>query len=101
MGFIWTIVAASRISNRAQLLEIAVETHDKRLEKLEKATSYTEIEKIVERVCVHIFYSKDFKETMKDSVKETILHVEKNRSSAQAGAFEEILNELKEIKQNK
>ena len=87
------------------LLEVKSSDHDERLSKLEVSTSYASIEKVVEKVCLQVLHSREFKDSMKESlegtieksVKNTLLHIERNKSVGEAGAFEEILAEMRRI----
>jgi hypothetical protein len=100
LSLVWAITTASKISNRALLLEISIKSHGERITKIEKDTSYSSLEAVVQKVCFQVFNSKEFKESMMSCVKDTLLHVEKNRSVSQAGAFEEILFEIKQMHSN-
>jgi len=108
VGGVWMTSLAIKTSNRALVLETAKTTHEDRLDKLEAATSYTSIEKIVERVCAHVFHSPEFKASMKESIegivqksiRDTILHLDKNKKSSEVGAYAEILDRLKGLRQD-
>jgi predicted AAA+ superfamily ATPase len=105
LAAVWMTTLITRTSNRALLLEVKIKDQEDRVIKLEVATSYSSIEKIVEKVCFQVLHSREFKDSMKESlegtieksVKNTLIHIEKNRSSGQVGAFEEILNEIRHI----
>lgn len=100
---VWISTLSARSSNRVMLLEVKVSDHEVRLEKLETATSYASIEMIVSKVCLQVLHSREFKDSMKESlestiaksVKDTLLHIDRNKSTGQAGAFQEILDSLK------
>lgn len=102
---VWLATLTTKTSNRALLLEITSKNQEKRIAELEIVTSYASIEKVVEKVCLHVFNSREFKETMSESiqstveksVKNTLLHIEKNRVVGQAGSFEEILNAIHRV----
>lgn len=103
LATVWLTTLITRTSNRALLLEVKVNGHDVRLEKLEYATSYASIEMIVSKVCLQVLHSREFKDSMKESlestiaksVKDALLHIDRNKSAGQAGAFQEILDSLK------
>ena len=95
LSAVWMTTLITKISNRALLLEVSTRSHENRLGNLENSTSYASIEKVVEKVCYHIFNSKEFKESMRDSVKETILHVERNRTVESATSLTLVLEEIK------
>lgn len=97
LAAVWMATLITKTSNRALLLEVAVRNHDERVIKLEAITSHTAIEQTVEKICHRVFESKEFKGFMGDSIKDIMLHIENNRSHAQAGAFEEILIEIKRL----
>ena len=62
--------------------------------KLEEKTSFESLERITKKVMLQVVHSKDFK----DSIRDVILHIEKNRTAEEAGAFSEILHQLQELK---
>lgn len=105
LAAVWMTTLITRTSNRALLLERGSSEHEKRIEALETATSYTSIERVVEKVCLQVLHSREFKDSMKESleatieksVKTTMLHIEKNKSAGEAGAFAEILTEIRRI----
>ncbi len=97
LATVWMTTLITRTSNRALLLELASENHAERIKTLENATSYTALEQVVARVCTHVFNSKEFKDNMKDSIKETLLHIDRNRSHAELGAIELVLDEVKRL----
>lgn len=105
LAAVWMTTLITRTSNRALLLEVTAKNHAERIKTLENATSYTALEQVVEKVCLQVLHSREFKESMKESlegsieksVKNTLLHIEKNRSAGQAGAFEEILTEIRRM----
>ncbi len=105
LAAVWMTTLITRTSNRALLLEVKASDHDERLNKLEVSTSYASIEKVVEKVCLQVLHSREFKDSMKESlegtieksVKNTLLHIEKNKSTGEAGAFAEILTEIRRM----
>jgi hypothetical protein len=105
LAAVWMTTLITRTSNRALLLEVRTDDHEKQINDLKAATSYTSIERVVEKVCLQVLHSREFKDSMKDSlegtieksVKNTLLHIEKNKSAGQAGAFEEILSEIRRM----
>lgn len=97
LATVWMTTLITKISNRALLLELAKQDHESRIDELEKVTSYASLEKVVEKVCRHVFNSKEFKDSMKDSIKETMLHIDRNRSHAELGAIELVLDEVKRL----
>lgn len=102
---VWISGLIVKTSNKALLLESKLSEHGKRIDVLEVATSYTSIERVVEKVCLQVLHSKEFKDSMKESlestieksVKDTLLHIEKSKSKGESGAFEEILTEIRRI----
>ena len=88
LAVVWMTTLITRTSNRALLLEVRAADHDERLSKLEVATSYSSIERVVEKVCLQVLHSREFKDSMKESlegtieksVKNTLLHIEKSKS---------------------
>jgi len=100
---VWISTLSARSSNRVVLLEVKVSGHEARMGKLENATSYASIEQMVSKVCLQVLHSGEFKASMKESlestiaksVKDTLLHIDRNKSTGQAGAFDEILKTLK------
>lgn len=105
LAAVWMTTLITKISNKALLLEITVNNHNDKIINLEAATSYSSIEKVVEKVCYQVFNSKQFKDSMKEpietavqkSVKDTLLHIERNRSISQSSAFDAILDEIRRI----
>lgn len=105
LATVWMTTLITRTSNRALLLEVRTNDHEEQLRELKAATSYTSIERVVVQVCAQVLHSREFKDSMKESlestieksVKNTLLHIEKNKSSGQAGAFEEILIEIRRM----
>ncbi|CAB4213314.1 hypothetical protein UFOVP1451_5 [uncultured Caudovirales phage] len=105
LAAVWMTTLITRTSNRALLLEVRTNDHEEQLKELKAATSYTSIERVVVQVCTQVLHSREFKDSMKDSlegtieksVKNTLLHIEKNKSVGQAGAFEEILLEIRRM----
>jgi uncharacterized membrane protein YkvI len=105
LAAVWMTTLITRTSNRALLLEVRTDDHEKQINDLKAATSYTSIERVVEKVCLQVLHSREFKDSMKESlegtieksVKNTLLHIEKNKSTGEAGAFAEILTEIRRM----
>lgn len=97
LAAVWMATLITKTSNRALLLEVAQKDHEKRLIELESATSYTAVEKVVEKICKQIFHSKEFKDSLKDSIQDTMLHIDQNKSNAEAGALSLILDEVRRM----
>lgn len=105
---VWIATLTVKTSNRVLLLEVSVKDNNSEIENLKKATSYTSIEKVVEKVVYSIFNSPQFKEAIKapieaavnKSVRDTMLHINKNEKASETSAFEEILHRLKKLERN-
>lgn len=97
LSMLYVIGLIIKISNRALLLEISKKDHDERLQKLENITSHESVEKVVEKICKQIFNSPEFKESFRGTVKETMLHIEANRSHAAVGSLNLVLEEIQRI----
>ena len=113
-GAVWVIVLVNRVSVRTigverdiiDLKESTKSVPDFRdlqrdvvdlkeaTKKLEEKTSFESLERITKKVMLQVVHSKDFK----DSIRDVILHIEKNRTAEEAGAFSEILHQLQELK---
>lgn len=79
LAIVGTTTLIARTSNRALLLEVTSKNHEQRIKDLEASTSYASIEKIVEKVCLHIFNSREFKASMKESIDFTEVLLEMRR----------------------
>ena len=97
LATVWMTTLIARISNRALLLEVARENHEERLAKVEAATDYAAVEKTVEKICKQIFNSIEFKESIEKTVKNAVLHVERNNSAATMGSLNLVLDEIKQL----
>ena len=97
LSFIWAVSLTSKISNRALLLEVSSKNHETRIVKIEEATSHASMETLVGKLCVQVFHSKEFKDTLKESVRDTMLHIEANRTAAAVGSYDEILSGINQL----
>ena len=79
LAAVWLSSLSARTSNRALLLEVASKNHEQRIKDLEASTSYASIEKIVEKVCLQVFNSREFKASMKESIDFTEILAEMRR----------------------
>lgn len=97
-GALWVMSLISRVSIRATNIERDIKTLDERTTKVENKTDYKYQETIVTEIIVKVFNSKEVRDTLKNQIKEVILHVDKNFTAERAGVFNLLLEELKEIK---
>jgi len=100
-GAVWVMSLVNKLSSRALNGERDVEDLEKRVSKIEHATSFLSLKETFSRIVFEVFHSKDFKEAnekvVKDTIKETLLHIERNRSVAQAGSLDLILDKLEKL----
>lgn len=97
IGAFWVLSITSKISNRASNMGRDITDLQAKVKDLEAKTSFTTLENIFTKVCFQIFHSKEFKEANHEVIRSTLLHIEANKSSERAGAFTEILSEIKNI----
>lgn len=94
---VWVATFMTKVSNRALLLEVAKDDHEKRISDLEHSTSYSSVEKVVEKICHRIFESKEFKESMKSSIKESMIHYENGKSFQNSLLYTDLMDEIKKM----
>lgn len=97
LATVWMTTLITRTSNRALLLEIKSTDYEERIKKLELSTSYETVEKTVEKICRQVFNNKDFKVLMKEAIKETMLHIDKNRTHEEVGKIDLVLDEVRRL----
>lgn len=97
LSVLYIISLIVKINNRALLLELKQADHEERINKVEKATDYATVEKTVEKICKQIFNSIEFKDSIEKTVKNAVLHVERNNSAATMGSFNLVLDEIKQL----
>lgn len=101
VGAIWVLTLTSRISNRAYSLERDMESGKDRLTKLENKTSFEYLETISQRAFSNLIHSEEFKKVTSQVIKDTLLHIEKNRTASSLAAFEEILAQIRELRESR
>lgn len=94
---VWVATLVTKVSNRALLLEVAKDDHAKRITDLEHSTSYSSVEKVVEKICHRIFESKEFKDSMKSSIKESMIHFENAKSHQNSLIYTDLMDEIKKM----
>lgn len=92
-GAVWVMVQVSRVTSKVISAERDIIELKKDVEKLEQKTSYEHLEEVTKRVMLQVVHSEDFKKSIRD----VLLHIERNKSIAEASAFTEILNRLDQI----
>ena len=92
-GAVWVMVLVSRVSIRVRDIERTGEDREKRIVKLEEKTSYEHLEQLITKVSFQVFHSAEFKTTLKN----ILLHIEKNRAAAEIGVLNEILYRLQKM----
>lgn len=97
IGAIWVLTITSKISNRAYALERDMADMKLKVKTLEEKTSFQALESVFTKVCLQVFHSKEFKEANREAIRDTLLHIERNKDHAEAGAFEEILSEIRRM----
>jgi hypothetical protein len=105
---VWLASLSIKTSNKVLAIEISLNSHKDKITVLEKITTHDSIEKVVEKVVYNIFNSPQFKEAIKGpiesavnkSVRDTMIHINKNEKASEASAFEEILHRLKKLEKN-
>lgn len=100
-GAVWVMFLVSRTSVRAANIENNVLMLKERVVKIESKTEYENQEKVIINVFIKATNSKEFKDSLKSSIREVIIHLDRNRSIAESQAFDEILKELKSLKNEK
>lgn len=100
-GAIWVMSLINKTSVRATNIERDVDDLEKRVVKIEEKTEYVYQEKLITDVFVKATNSKEFKDSLRQTIKDTILHLDRNRSITELQFFEEILNEIKSLKNEK
>lgn len=97
-GAIWVMSLVNKTSVRATNIERDLKDVEKRVGKIEEKTEYENQEKVIINVFIKATSSKEFKDSLKEIIKETILHLDRNRSIAEGHALEEIMKQFAEIK---
>ena len=93
-GAVWVMILVSRVSIRVRDQERDIQDLKAATTKLEEKTSFEHMEEVTTKVMLQVVHSNDFKSVIRD----VVLHSNKNRESAEAGVFNEILHQLQELK---
>lgn len=101
VGAVWVMSLISKVSGRTVNIERDVGDLEKRVDKLESETSFSSLKETFSQIVLQIFHSKEFKDTNKEVIRDTLLHIEKNRTASEAGALHLILEEIQHIKNEK
>lgn len=100
-GAVWVMSLTNKLSSRALNGERDIEDLEKRVAKIEHETSFLSLKETFSRIVFEVFHSKEFKEAneqvVKSTIKDTLLHIERNRSIAQAGSLDLILDKLDKL----
>ena len=81
---------------RMKQIESDVEILENHTKELKEKTSFEHLEKVTKKVMLQVIHSKDFK----DAIRDVLIHIDKNRTSAETGVFSAILDEIKELKKD-
>lgn len=94
---VWIATLVTKVSNRALLLEVAKDDHAKRISELEHNTSFHNIEKVVEKVSSRMFESKDFRNSLKVSIKECLVHSENSMAQERVALYKEVSEKMDKL----
>ena len=93
----WIITNSVRLTNRITSSEMRQDSLIKEMNKLESKTSDDNLEKISRRVIVDVFHSEEFKREFKTTIRDTLLHIDKNRTAQDAGLLSLVLEKLEKL----
>lgn len=93
----WIITNSVRLTNRITSSEMKQDSLIKEMSKLESKTSDDNLEKISRRVIVDVFHSEEFKREFKTTIRDTLLHIDKNRAAQDVGLLSLVLEKLEKL----
>jgi len=93
----WIINDKIRLNNKIINLEMKQAFIKEEITGLELRTSDDNLEKITRRVITDVFHSEEFKKEFKSTIRDTLLHIEKNRSAETVGVLSLIIEKLEKL----
>lgn len=100
-GAVWVMTLTTRLSNRALNAERDVLELRERVARLEHQTAFSSLKETFSEVVIQVLHSKEFQETNKRIIRDTLLHIAANKTAEQAGALSLILEKINDLSHGK